>query len=128
MQVRATMAQEPGGRWTAAATSGPDVRATGTTPDRCLTNLRRAVEKALTAAGRAGDPLTIVVESTPLLAGVAEAARVMGWDKRRVITYLDRGSFPAPIQSLASGRVWRRADVEAFASEWRARRAMRKGS
>ena len=128
MQVRATMDQEPGGRWTATATSGPDVRATGTTPDRCLTNLRRAVERALPAADRAAEPLTIVVESTPLLAGVAEAARVMGWDKRRVITYLDRGSFPQPIQSLASGRVWRRADVEAFASEWRARRAMRKGS
>ena len=46
----------------------------------------------------------------------------------RLNTYLDRGSFPQPIQSLASGRVWRRADVEAFASEWRARRAMRKGS
>lgn len=127
MHVRATMAQEPGGRWTATAIADPDVRATGTTRDRCLTNLRRAVERALPAADRAGEPLTIVVESTPLLAGVAEAAGVMAWDKRRVITYLNRGSFPAPIQSLASGRVWRRADVEAFASEWRARRAMRKG-
>jgi hypothetical protein len=53
---------------------------------------------------------------------VAEAAEVMGWDKRRVITYIDRGTFPQPLQALASGRVWVRTDVEAFAETWRARR------
>lgn len=63
----------------------------------------------------------LVVEVLPLLAGVAEAARVMGWDKRRVITYIDRGRFPAPLQALASGRVWVRGDVERFADEWWAR-------
>ena len=62
-----------------------------------------------------------MVETVPVLAGVAEAAEVMGWDKRRVVTYLDRGRFPPPVQSLASGRVWLRADVEAFAAEWWAR-------
>jgi hypothetical protein len=65
------------------------------------------------------------MEVLPLLAGVAEAAQVMGWDKRRVITYIDRGSFPAPVQSLASGRVWLRSDVERFALEWRTRQAAR---
>ena len=43
----------------------------------------------------------------------------MGWDKRRVVTYLDRGQFPEPLTSLASGRIWLREDVEAFAEEWR---------
>jgi len=52
---------------------------------------------------------------------VAEAAEIMGWDKRRVITYIDRGSFPEPITSLASGRIWLREDVEAYAADWRAR-------
>jgi hypothetical protein len=61
-----------------------------------------------------------------MLAGVAEAAQIMGWDKRRVITYIDRGRFPQPVQGLASGRVWLRSDVERFAREWRARQERRK--
>lgn len=64
-----------------------------------------------------------MIEVTPALAGVAEAAAILGWDKRRVMTYVSRGSFPRPIASLASGRVWRRDDVEAFARAWHARRA-----
>ncbi len=59
--------------------------------------------------------------------GVAEAAEIMGWDKRRVVTYIDRGSFPEPITALASGRIWLREDVQAFAEEWRARRRARRG-
>jgi len=76
-------------------------------------------------SGTAG-PLTI--EVVPRIAGVAEAAAIMGWDKRRVMTYVRRGSFPEPFAHLASGRVWRREDVEAFASSWRANggRARRK--
>lgn len=59
--------------------------------------------------------MPVIVEVTPELAGVAEAAAILGWDRRRVITYVDRGSFPEPVTRLASGRVWRREDVEAFA-------------
>ena len=70
-------------------------------------------------------PETLTVEVLPLVAGVAEAAEIMGWDKRRVITYIDRGRFPKPLQSLASGRVWLRQDVERFAAEWKARQARR---
>jgi predicted DNA-binding transcriptional regulator AlpA len=69
----------------------------------------------------------LLVEILPALAGVAEAAAIMGWDKRRVITYIDRGRFPEPLQTLASGRVWRRSDVEAYAAAWHARRAARAG-
>jgi predicted DNA-binding transcriptional regulator AlpA len=68
----------------------------------------------------------VIVEVIPALAGVAEAADVMGWDKRRVITYIDRGRFPAPIQALASGRVWVRSEVEEYAAAWRARRRGRR--
>ena len=91
--------------------------------ERCLAALRRALARA--SGGSEGPDL--VVEVIPSLAGVAEAAAIMGWDKRRVITYIDRGRFPAPIQTLASGRVWLRADVVRFAEQWHARRAGRAG-
>ncbi|MEW6059427.1 MAG: hypothetical protein AB1551_04680 [Actinomycetota bacterium] len=74
----------------------------------------------------AGDDVALVVEVTPALVGVSEAAAILGWDRRRVITYVDRGSFPDPIARLASGRVWRRRDVEAFARAWRRRRQRRR--
>jgi hypothetical protein len=80
---------------------------------RCLTKLRRTV----------GDGVSVIVEVTPDVAGVAEAAAILGWDRRRVITYVDRGSFPEPIAHLASGRVWRRDDIRAFARTWNRRRA-----
>jgi SAM-dependent methyltransferase len=57
----------------------------------------------------------------PSLVGVAEAARLLGWDKRRVSTYVRRGSFPEPVASLAGGRVWDERDVAAFADAFRAR-------
>jgi hypothetical protein len=78
---------------------------------RCLRALRRA----------AGDS-PLAVEVVPALVGVAEAAAILGWDKRRVSTYVRRGSFPEPVASLASGRVWRREDVERYAESWRSRR------
>jgi hypothetical protein len=62
----------------------------------------------------------------PKLLGVAEAAELMGWDKRRVITYLDRGTFPTPIASLAGGRVWALDDVREFARAFRARQRARR--
>jgi hypothetical protein len=85
------------------------------TRDGCLNELRDA----------AGDDAILTVEVLPMLAGVAEAAAILGWDRRRVVTYIDRGSFPSPIASLASGRVWIRDDVEAFARAFRRRQARR---
>jgi hypothetical protein len=82
------------------------------TRDGCISALRRL----------AGD-LALTVEEHPELVGVSEAAAILGWDRRRVITYVDRGAFPAPLARLASGRVWRRDDVEAFARD----RSRRKG-
>jgi hypothetical protein len=86
--------------------------------DDCL----RLLEEA------AGVHDALVVEVMPSLAGVAEAAAIMGWDKRRVITYIRRGSFPRPFASLAAGRIWRRGDVEAYAAAWRERARGRAGS
>ena len=109
--VRARM-WTTGGRWFAVVLGAPVyVEVTGTSDRSCLNELRTAV----------GDDVVLTVEVVPPLAGVAEAAEIMGWDKRRVITYIDRGQFPEPITWLASGRVWLREDVEAYAQEWRAR-------
>jgi hypothetical protein len=122
VDVRVSM-REHGGRWSARASvqGRGDVTAGAATRQRCLAAIRRSVARALVGDGRAGT-ITLIVEVSPVLAGVAEAAEVMGWDKRRVITYIDRGRFPEPLQALASGRIWLRSDVEAFAEQWRARR------
>jgi hypothetical protein len=127
LEFQAQMTQRENGRWTAIVDDDPPVRASGATRKRCVAALRKALERSLPAKARR-EPVTILVETLPALAGVAEAADVLGWDKRRVVTYIDRGSFPEPVQSLASGRVWRRDDVEAYAEDWRARHPRRKPS
>jgi hypothetical protein len=93
----------------------PPITAAGRTLRECVQALGLAVE-----AGP-GEEDTGALE----LAGVAEAAAILGWDKRRVATYVRRGSFPEPVASLAGGRVWRRADVEAFAAAFRERQRRR---
>src|SRR5262249_14754280 len=99
MEIRVVMREGDDGRWTAsAAEDEPDLRASGSSRERCIASLRRAVERSV-PAGKRSEPVTIVVETMPELAGVAEAADVMGWDKRRVVTYIDRGRFPEPVQS-----------------------------
>ncbi len=107
-ETRAVMWERDGG-WVGRI-GGAEVAAASR--DECLAALRR----------RAGEG-TLTVEVVPPLAGVAEAARILGWDKRRVSTYVRRGAFPEPVAVLASGRVWRREDVEAFAATRRRRRA-----
>ena len=79
--------------------------------EECVAALRRHVPGSEALA----------IEVLPRLAGVSEAAAILGWDKRRVMTYVRRGSFPEPFAHLASGRIWRREDVEAFADSRRKR-------
>ncbi len=85
------------------------------TREACLRGLRRL----------AGDDVLLSVEVTPQLVGVTEAAAILGWDRRRVATYVSRGAFPEPVAALASGRVWRREDVEAFGRDRRRRKGRR---
>jgi hypothetical protein len=102
------------GGWSARIDSTGEV-VEARTRAACLSALRR----------KAGSDAVLTVEILPALAGVSEAAAILGWDRRRVITYVDRGAFPEPLARLASGRVWRRDDVEAFARA-RARRSARR--
>jgi hypothetical protein len=110
---------EAGGRWYAAVTDRPVyLEVTGTSKRACLDELRTA----------AGEDVPLTVEVIPQVVGVAEAAEIVGWDKRRIVTYIDRGSFPEPITALASGRIWLREDVEAFAADWWERHPNAKGA
>lgn len=112
-EVRARMWQT-GGRYVARVLDVPAyIEVTGVSRHECFVELRKVT----------GDDVTLTVEVVPDVVGVAEAAEIMGWDKRRVVTYIDRGSFPEPITALASGRIWLREDVQAYADEWRARHA-----
>jgi hypothetical protein len=107
-----------GGRWFARILDSPAyIEVTGVTRERCLAELRKIT----------GEDAVLTIEVLPALVGVAEAAEIMGWDKRRVITYIDRGSFPEPLTSLAMGRVWLREDVEEFSRDWHARLAASRG-
>ena len=111
-EVHARMWQT-GGRYVAQLLDvAAYIEVTGVSRRQCLDELRTVT----------GDDVALTVEVVPDVVGVAEAAEVMGWDKRRVVTYIDRGSFPEPITSLASGRIWLREDVQRYADEWRARR------
>jgi predicted DNA-binding transcriptional regulator AlpA len=102
---------EEGGWWLGRLVDEPERTVSAASRDVCLTRLRALVE--------VGALMTVEVQ--PRLVGVAEAAQILGWDKRRIFTYLSRGSFPLPVVSLASGRVWRRDDIERFARERRRR-------
>jgi hypothetical protein len=110
---------QSGGRWYARILdTSAYIEVTGVSRPQCLDELRKVT----------GDDVVLAVEVIPQVVGVAEAAEIMGWDKRRVITYIDRGSFPEPLTSLASGRIWLREDVEGYAGEWHGRRAAAKAS
>jgi len=105
---------ETGGRFVARVLDVPAyIEVTGVSRHECLAQLRKVT----------GDDVSLTIEVVPDVVGVAEAAEIMDWDKRRVVTYIDRGSFPEPILTLASGRIWLREDVQTYAEEWRARRA-----
>ena len=51
------------------------------------------------------------------LVGTAEAASVVGVRPQNFVRdWASRPDFPAPVATLASGRIWREADVAAYAS------------
>jgi hypothetical protein len=128
VEISVSLRQEEDGRWVGVVPDGqevPSLLTKGATREDCFEKVRRSLERSISEQGADG-PLTLLVEVTPRLAGVAEAAEVMGWDKRRVVTYISRGRFPEPLQALASGRIWARSTLEEFARNWRARQGKRK--
>lgn len=58
----------------------------------------------------------------PALAGVAEAAEILGVVRQRVPQLLAKhADFPPPVAELKSGPVWDREQVEAFGRTWERR-------
>jgi predicted DNA-binding transcriptional regulator AlpA len=51
------------------------------------------------------------------LIGFSELVRLLGQPKGTVARHTKRVDFPAPVETLASGRVWRRRDVERWAKK-----------
>ena len=51
------------------------------------------------------------------LAQLTEVAQVLGVSKRSAARYVDLPGFPAPIDTLSTGRVWVRADVVKWGKE-----------
>ena len=124
MAISFRMRQAPDGRWTATA-DGHDVEVEGKDAKECVRKVNEAALPLLPAVSWERGPPVIFIEVTPRLVGVAEAADVLGWDKRRVSTYVKRGSFPDPVEELAGGRIWALDDVLAFAEAFRARQKRR---
>jgi len=118
------MRQEPDGRWRAVAEGHP-LEVTGRDVRECVRNVHKAALALMPAVSWESGPPVVFLEVLPKLVGVAEAATILGWDKRRVATYIKRGSFPEPLAELAGGRVWAREDVVAFRDDFRARQRAR---
>jgi predicted DNA-binding transcriptional regulator AlpA len=55
---------------------------------------------------------------SPELASIAEVAEMLGVTVRTAQRYVDRDDFPAPLDTVAGGRlrIWRRVDVQAWAT------------
>ncbi|MGH2740587.1 MAG: hypothetical protein ACRDH6_08930 [Actinomycetota bacterium] len=119
-EVRGIVRQEGPGRWQGHA-QDPRVTVTARTLEASVRKLREAVRSRSPRSKSVAEPV-MIVEVLPKLLGVAEAAEVIGWDKRHVITYLNRGRFPEPIESLAGGRIWALDDILAFKRALKTRR------
>ncbi|MGH2653887.1 MAG: hypothetical protein ACRDHV_06000 [Actinomycetota bacterium] len=124
MSVAFRMRQEDDGRWRAVAEGHP-IEVTGKDVRDCVRKVHQAALTMMPAVSWEAGPPVVFVEVLPKLVGVAEAAGLMGWDKRRVATYVKRGAFPEPLAELAGGRVWAREDVVAFREAFRARQRAR---
>jgi predicted DNA-binding transcriptional regulator AlpA len=55
---------------------------------------------------------------------LVEIAEVLGVSKQRAHQIAEEMSFPAPVGEDASGRVWSRFEVQAWAKRWRTREAV----
>jgi predicted DNA-binding transcriptional regulator AlpA len=49
---------------------------------------------------------------SPDLVGRLEVAKMLGVTTRTVQRYTERSDFPEPVETLATGRVWRVRDIE----------------
>ena len=55
---------------------------------------------------------------SPDLLGRLEVAQMLGVTTRTVQRYTERNDFPEPVETLATGRVWRQRDIEKWAKRY----------
>lgn len=53
--------------------------------------------------------------------GLAEVSEMVGKSKQYIKTYLERGQFPEPVKTLASGPLWIRQQIQEWIDTPRAR-------
>jgi len=107
-EVLRVIVRRSGGSWVAEVPSLQGCEAHAATRERCLAQLLQSARRTL------GSEVALLEEDPPVLVGVSEVATMLGWDRRKVAVYAERGHLPGPVAELAGGRVWRRADIEAF--------------
>jgi predicted DNA-binding transcriptional regulator AlpA len=61
--------------------------------------------------------VSLVLVTPDELAGLAEVAGICNVSKDTALKYARRSDFPAPLDRIASGPVWKRADIEAWAAK-----------
>src|SRR5918999_6349971 len=113
MSVAFRMRQEKDGRWRAVADGHP-VEVTGDDVRDCLRKIHREALAVLPAVSWEEGPPVVFVEVLPRLVGVAEAAEILGWDKRRGGAYIRGGAFPPAMAGLGGGRGWGRGGGGGF--------------
>lgn len=72
------------------------------------------MEASSTTGFRPGRGLGFLGVAPDELAGLSEIAQMLGVTKRTVQRYMARADWPDPVERLATGRVWRRVDIEAW--------------
>jgi hypothetical protein len=127
MSLPVRLRQDPDGTWRAISDEY-EIEVTASSREKCLERLHEAVLGVLPAVSWERGPPVVWLEEVPRLVGVTEAADILGWDKRRVSTYVKRGAFPPPLESLAGGRIWAREDIQRFADRFRRKRRRVKGA
>ena len=58
----------------------------------------------------------VQADDVPELVGVAEIAALLGRTRQRVQQLTATSDFPAPVQVLTMGKVWRADDIHAWAA------------
>lgn len=80
--------------------------------------LARAPGEVIAADASTVDEADRRAEARIEFVGVAEVAELLGISRQRVVTLSKRDDFPAPVQRLTSGPIWRRGDLSTFEMGW----------
>lgn len=72
------------------------------------------------------DEIQREIEQIPELLSATDFAEELGWDRRKLHLYWQRGIVPDPAVVVTSGKLWTRKQVEWFKEEWKKREEKKK--